>query len=53
MGMYGAIIGAFCVVDQDGNRVAKGENAVITASLNGINPCAANNNGADMVSKEI
>ena len=39
--------------DADGNRVFDGKAAKITASINGINPCAVNNNGADFVTVEI
>lgn len=44
---------AWFVIDADGNRVFDGKGAKVTASISGINPCAANNNGADFVSVEI
>ncbi|MCR5798695.1 MAG: glycoside hydrolase family 3 C-terminal domain-containing protein [Lachnospiraceae bacterium] len=44
---------AWVVIDKDGNRVSDGSGAKITASLGGINPCPANDNGSGFVSIDI
>ncbi len=44
---------AWCTVDAAGARTFAGKGAKVTASLLGINPCEANNNGDAFVSVEI
>ena len=44
---------AWLVVDKDGNRVTGTEKATVIVSLNGVNACAVNNNGADMITMEV
>jgi len=44
---------AWLVVDANGNRVTGDSKAELTVSLNGINKCDVNNNGAEMISIEV
>ena len=44
---------AWLVVDKDGNRVTGTDKATLVVSLNGVNACAVNNNGADMITMEV
>lgn len=44
---------AWLVVDKDGNRVTGEAKAKLTVSLNGLNKCDVNNDGADMITMEV
>ena len=44
---------AWTVVDDNGKRFIDGNKAVVTFSLNGINKCTANNNGAGFIETEV
>ena len=44
---------AWTVVDDNGKRFIDGDKAVVTFSLNGINKCTANNNGAGFIETEV
>lgn len=44
---------AWLVVDESGKRVTGDAKATIIVSLNGVNKCEVNNNGANMITMEI